>query len=68
MNDMLELCAKVRWVPLMLIRWIAMFESKSQMNYVSAATTGVQRNKNIAKLQAGYLFPEVMEGILCIIL
>jgi hypothetical protein len=24
-----------------------------------AATTRVQRNKNMAKLQAGYLFPEV---------
>ena len=24
-----------------------------------AATTRVQRNKNFAKLQAGYLFPEV---------
>jgi hypothetical protein len=31
-------------------------------NYnVIAATTGVQRNKNIAKLQAGYLFPEVRQ-------
>lgn len=29
-----------------------------------AVTTRVQRNKNMAKLQAGYLFPEVRPGVL----
>lgn len=31
----------------------------SHFVHVFAATTKVQRNKNIGKLQAGYLFPEV---------
>jgi hypothetical protein len=31
----------------------------NQPFYFASVTTRVQRNKNMAKLQAGYLFPEV---------